>query len=187
MKANELKKGMVMQLDGNNIIIKKVQVQTSSSRSGSTLYKVIGRNVVSRQKFERSFKGDESVGSVDFSRRSVQLLYRDADGCTFMDSETYEQYVVEESMIEDELLYLTDGIEGVVALIADEVLLGIELPTSLQLEVVECSPGIKGASASARTKPATLSTGLVVQVPEYLSAGEIIKVNTDTGEFMSRA
>jgi len=186
MKANEFKKGMVIQVDGNNIIIKKVQVQTSSSRSGSTLYKVIGRNVVSRQKFERSFKGDESVGSVDFSRCSVQLLYRDTDGCTFMDSETYEQYVVDESMIEDELLYLTDGIEGIVALIADEALLGIELPTSLHLEVVECSPGIKGASASARTKPATLSTGLVVQVPEYLSAGEIIKVNTDTGEFMSR-
>ena len=73
------------------------------------------------------------------------------------------------------------------ALIADGSLLGIELPNSIVLEVVECSPGIKGASASARTKPATLSTGLVVQVPEYLSSGEKIKLNTDTGDFMSRA
>ncbi|NOX42738.1 MAG: elongation factor P-like protein YeiP [Gammaproteobacteria bacterium] len=187
MKANEIKKGVVIQIDSNNILIKKVQVQTSSSRSGSTLYKVMGQNVVSRQKFERSFKGDEVIETVDFSRRSVQLLYRDADGCTFMDVESYEQYVVPDSAIEEELLYLTDGIEGVSALIADGNLLGIELPTSLLLDIVECSPGMKGASASARTKPATLSTGLVVQVPEYLSPGEKIKINTDTGEFMSRA
>ncbi len=187
MKANELKKGLVIQVGGNNISIKKVQVQTSSSRSGNTLYKVTGQNVVSRQKFEHSFKGDDVVGTVNFFRRPVQLLYRDADGCTFMDSETYEQYVVAESIIEDELHYLSDGIEGLVALIVDDTLIGIELPTSLQLEIVACSPGIKGASASARTKPATLSTGLVVQVPEYLSPGETIKINTDTGEFMSRA
>lgn len=186
MKANEIKKGLVIQVDGNNISIKKVQVQTSSSRSGNTLYKVTGQNVVSRQKFEHNFKGDDVVGTVDFFRRPVQLLYRDADGCTFMDTETYEQYVVAESIIEDELHYLSDGIEGVVALIVDDILIGIELPASLQLEIVACSPGIKGASASARTKPATLSTGLVVQVPEYLSSGETIKINTDTGEFMSR-
>jgi len=187
MKASELKKGLVIQVDGNNILIKKLQVQTSSSRSGSTLYKATGHNVVTRQKFERSYKGDEAVNAVDFSRRPVQLLYRDTEGCTFMDTETYEQHVVPDAALEDELLYLTDGIEGVSALIVDGNLLGIALPTSLLLDIVECSPGIKGASASARTKPATLSTGLVVQVPEYLSVGEKIKVNTDTGEFMSRA
>ncbi|HEX9801980.1 MAG TPA: hypothetical protein VGB35_01890 [Gammaproteobacteria bacterium] len=73
------------------------------------------------------------------------------------------------------------------ALIADGVLLGIDLPSTVSLEIVECSPGIKGASAAARTKPATLSTGLVVQVPEFLAPGEVIKVNTETGEYMSRA
>lgn len=187
MKANEIKKGAVIRLDGNNIVIKKIQVQTSSSRSGNTLYKATGQDVVSRQKFERSFKGDENVETVEFSRRAVQLLYRDADGCTFMDSETYEQYIVNESAIEDELLYLKDGIEGVLALIADGNLLGIDLPVTMVLEIAECAPGIKGASASARTKPATMSTGLVVQVPEYLSPGETVKINTDTGEFMSRA
>lgn len=187
MKANELKKGAVIHVDGQNIVIKHVQVQTSSSRSGNTLYKVLGQNVVTRQKFENSYKGDDNIETVEFSRRPVQLLYRDADGCTFMDTESYEQFVVDEAVLSEELAYLYDGIEGVLALIADESLLGIELPTSLVLEIVECSPGIKGASASARTKPATLSTGLVVQVPEYLSPGEKIKVNTDTGEFMSRA
>lgn len=187
MKTNELKKGMVVQIDGQNILIKQVQVQSPSSRSGSTLYKVTGRNVVTKQKFEKTYKGDENVDSVDFTRRAVQLLYRDSDGCTFMDSETYEQYIVAEADLEDELPYIVDGQEGISALIADNALLGIELPATVVLEITDCSPGIKGASASARTKPATLSTGLVVQVPEYLSTGESIKINTDAGEYMSRA
>ena len=80
-----------------------------------------------------------------------------------------------------------DGIEGVRALIADGAVLGIELPATVALEISECAPGMKAASASARNKPATLSTGLVVQVPEYMTPGEVIKVNTDTGEFISRA
>lgn len=187
MKTSELKKGMVVQIDGQNILIKHMQVQTPSSRSGNTLYKVLGRHIVSKQKFEKTYKGDEIVSAVDFTRRPVQLLYRDADGCTFMDSETYEQYVLAEEDLEEELPYIVDGQEGINALIADGVLLGIELPATVALEIVECSPGIKGASASARTKPATLSTGLVVQVPEYLTPGEVIKINTDTGEYMSRA
>lgn len=187
MKANELKKGMVISVDGANIVIKQVVVQSPSSRSGSTLYKARGQNVVSRAKFERSFKGDEQVESVDFSRRPVQLLYRDADGCTFMDSENYEQFIVPEEMIEDELSYISDGLEGIYAMIADEKLIGIELPATVSLAISECSPGIKGASASARTKPATLSTGLVVQVPEYLEPGEVIKVNTESCEYVSRA
>jgi len=187
MKTNELKKGMVVQIDGQNILIKHMQVQSPSSRSGNTLYKVLGRNVVSKQKFEKTYKGDENVDAVEFTRRPVQLLYRDADGCTFMDSETYDQYVIVEDDLEEELPFVVDGQEGINALIADGALLGIELPATVNLEIVECSPGIKGASASARTKPATLSTGLVVQVPEYLTPGEVIKVNTDTGEYMSRA
>lgn len=187
MKTNELKKGMVVQIDGQNILIKHVQVQSPSSRSGNTLYKVLGRNVVSKQKFEKTYKGDENVDAVEFTRRPVQLLYRDADGCTFMDAETYDQYVIAEDDLEEELPFVADGQEGINALIADGALLGIELPATVNLEIVDCSPGIKGASASARTKPATLSTGLVVQVPEYLTPGEVIKVNTDTGEYMSRA
>jgi len=187
MKANELKKGMVILINGQNVLLKRVIVQSPSSRSGSTLYKVKGRNVVSKAKYEHSFKGDEQVESVEFTRRAVQLLYRDGEGCTFMDNESYDQFTVADDLLEDELLYITDGLEGMAALIADEVFIGIELPASVNLLITECAPGIKGASASARTKPATLSTGLIVQVPEYLETGEEIKVNTDSGEYMSRA
>ncbi len=187
MKANEIKKGMVFQYDGKSILVKHLQVQSPSSRSGSTLYKVRGQDLVSQQKFERRFKGDESIEAVDMVRRSVQMLFRDGDGCTFMDTESYEQYTLADEALEDELDFLFDGMEGINALIADEVVLAIELPITVALEITECAPGMKSASSSARTKPATLSTGLVVQVPEYLTPGEVIKVNSETREFISRA
>ncbi|MDQ1362564.1 MAG: elongation factor, partial [Pseudomonadota bacterium] len=112
MKSNDLKKGMAIRVDNQTILIKQVVVQSPSSRSGNTLYKVRGQNAVTRQKFERSFKSDEVVETVDFSRRPIQLLFRDADGCTFMDNESYEQFVLSQQMIEDDLLYITDGLEG---------------------------------------------------------------------------
>lgn len=187
MKANELKKGMAIRVDNQTILIKQVTLQSPSSRSGNTLYKTRGQNAVTRQKFERSFKSDEAVEPVDFSRRPIQLLFRDAEGCTFMDNESYEQFMLPLQMIEEDLLYISDGMEGIYGMVADEVVIGIEIPPTVVLEVIECAPGIKGASASARTKPAKLATGLVVQVPEYLEQGDSIKVNTETGGFMSRA
>ena len=187
MKANELKRGMVFEVEGKNIVVKHVFVQSPSSRSGNTLYKVRGQDVVTRQKYENSFKGDEVVRPVDISRCAVQLLFRDADGCTFMDNESYEQYTLAESMLEDELPFITEGLAGINALISEGVILGIELPATVSLEITETAPAMKAASSSARTKPATLSTGLIVQVPEYLTPGEVIKVNTETSEFISRA
>ena len=187
MKVSEIKKGIVIEIDGANVFVNEVQVQTASSRSGNTLYKLRGRNVVTRQKYQGSFKGDESVQTVDFERRPMQYLYEDTDGCTFMDRDTYEQHSFDLDALEQERPYLTEGLEGIFGLLVDGVAVGIELPAAVVLEVLECSPSMKGASASARNKPATLSTGLVVQVPEYIVPGELIKVNTLTGDFMSRA
>ena len=186
MKANELKRGMVFLADAKNIVVKKVHVQTACSRSGNTLYQIRGYDVVTRQKSDQAFKGDDNISSVDIIRRSVQPLYRDADGWTFMDAESYEQYTLSDAVLEDELPYMSEGLEGIDAIISDDVILGIELPSSVVLIIEECAPGMKAASSSARNKPATLNTGLIVQVPEYLTPGENIKVNTDSGEYMSR-
>ena len=186
MKASEIKKGMVIDVGGASIYVSELQVQTASSRSGNTLYKIRGRNVVSRQKYNGSFKGDDQVNSVDFERRPVQYLYEDADGYTFMDMESYEQYSFSADVLEDDRLYLTDGLEGIYSMIVDGTPVGIELPTTISQTIVECAPAMKAASSSARNKPATTTTGLIVQVPEYLEAGESIKINTQTGEFMSR-
>lgn len=187
MKASEIKKGSVIEVDGAVVLITELQVQTASSRSGNTLYKVRGRKVPTRQKFQGSFKGDESVQAVELERRAVQFLYRDGEGATFMDRETFEQHTFDPEALDAELSYLTEGLEEIYVLVVNGAAVGIDLPPTVILEVVECAPAMKAASASARNKPATLSTGLVVQVPEYLAQGERIKVNTVTGEFMSRA
>ena len=187
MKASDLKKGQVLDIDGRNILVKDLDVQSPSSRSGSTLYKVRGVDIVSKQKYENRFKGDDTIQTVDFGRRAVQYLYRDADGCTFMDKESFEQYTLATDVLEEELLYLSEELDGIVALIADGTILGITLPATVVLEITDTAPGMKAASASSRTKPATLSTGLVVQVPEYITSGELIKVNSSSGEYISRA
>ena len=99
----------------------------------------------------------------------------------------YSQYALNASDLEDQLGYLTEGLEGIKALLVDGEILGIELPQSVSLTITDTAPGIKGATATGRTKPATLSTGLEVQVPEYLENGEVIKINTSDGKFISRA
>ena len=187
MKANEIKKGLVINQDNKKILIKKVIVQSPSSRSGSTLYKITGSDISSGQKFERRYKGDEVISPVEVSRHSVQLLFHDNDSYTFMDSENYEQFMLSADNLLDEASFLYDGLEGLIALSSEGELLGVELPTTMALEISECVPAMKAASSSARTKPATLSTGLVIQVPEYLTPGELIKINTETREFISRA
>lgn len=187
IRASELKNGMVVSIDGVTLVVKGVTVKSPSSRSATTLYKIVYRNVVTKQKVDAQYKGDDMLQPVEFQRRSVQFLFKDGDFCTFMDNEDYNQYTINSEMIEDELLYLTDTLEGVYALIADDVFLGIQLPSSVDLEIIDTTPEMKGSSATARTKPATLSTGLVVQIPEYLAIGEVIKVNTELGKFISRA
>lgn len=103
-----------------------------------------------------------------------------------MNNEDFSQYEVKAGDIEEQMEYITEGIEGLSALIMDDVLLSIELPQSVDMEIIETVPGLKGATATGRTKPATLSTGLEIQVPEYIEVGKVIRINTGTGKFMSR-
>jgi len=111
----------------------------------------------------------------------------DGDDYVFMDTEDYQQFTINGDELSDVAGYITDQLEGMVAMLVDGELIGVELPQTVELEITETAPGIKGASATSRTKPATLSTGIEVQVPEYLTTGEVIKLNTATGKFMSRA
>jgi elongation factor P len=187
MKASDLKNGAVVDIDGAIYVAKEVTVKTPSSRGANTLYKVSFRNVVTKQKLDQSYRGDDTVQEVEFSRRPVQLIFRDKDSCTFMDNESYEQHNLPNDLLEEELPYLLDGMEGIQLLVSGDAMLGIELPGTVEMEIVACAPAMKGASATARSKPATLSTGLVVQVPEYLAQGEHIRINTQTGKFTSRA
>ncbi|ACN15443.1 Efp2 [Desulforapulum autotrophicum HRM2] len=186
-KACDLKRGSVVEIDNQVYTVKQVDVKSPSARGAATLYKIRFNNVKTRQKHEQTFKGNDMVTGVDLARRSVQYLYPDGPIHVFMDNDTYVQYMISQDGIEDELVWLTDGMEGLVALIIEEEMVSLEVPNALVFEISETAPGIKGASASARTKPAVLANGVEIQVPEYLEPGELIKVNTETRKFMSKA
>jgi elongation factor P len=186
-KACELKKGVVVEINGAPHAVKRIDAKSPSSRGASTLYKVCFTNLKTGQKLDESYKGDDMLKEADCLRTSVQYLYKDGEHYTFMNNEDYSQHALSKSELEDEIPFLIDGLEGITALFVDGVLLAIELPQSVSMEIIDTAPGIKGSTATGRTKPATLSTGLDVQVPEYLEPGEIIKINTATRKFVSRA
>ena len=186
-KAGDLKRGMIVEINGEPYVVKNVDVKSPSSRGATTLYKVRFNNVQTKQKLDETFKGDDMLKDVDFMRRQVQYLYKDGDMYTFMNVEDYSQYTLSGEDLEDQTDYLVDGLEGLSVMLVGDRVLGIELPQSVNLPIVDTPPAIKGSSATSRTKTAVLSTGLEIQVPEYIETGEVVKVNTETGKFMSRA
>ena len=186
-KANELKRGMIVDVNDVPHAVKNVDCKSPSSRGASTLYKIRFNNLKTKRKLDESFKGDDFLKPSDCERVQVQYSYNNGDEYVFMNAEDYSQYSVSAEDLDGMELYLTDGLEGITALLLDEMVISIELPKTVNLEITETAPGIKGASASARTKPAILTTGLEVQVPEYLNTGEVIKVNTTNKQFISRA
>ena len=187
MLAKEIKRGTVVNYSGAPCMIQSLSVQTPSARGAATLYKYRARNLITKQKVDISLRGTESLDEADFERRAIKYLYADGTHLHFMDSQNYEQYDLVKEDVAEESNYLTEELEGVVALIYNDECVGIQMPLTVELMVIECDPGVRGNSATSRSKPATLQTGLVVQVPEYLSQGEIVKVDTRTGEYLSRA
>ena len=186
-RASELKTGSVIEIDGDVFITRHIAIRNPSARGASTLYKLRFSNVRSGQKMELTVKSDEMFNDGDLARRSVQLSYREDDMITFMDTADYSQYTLNIDALEDQMGFITDDLEGMLALLVDGQIVAIEIPQNVVLEITETAPGIKGASATARTKPAVLSTGLEIQVPEYLETGERIRVNTSNAKFLSRA
>ena len=187
MQAKEIKPGMVVTHQGNPILIQTVNVQSPSARGAATLYKFKGRNLVAKQKVNITLKGTEALDDADFYKREVKLMYTDATDAHFLDQSDYNQYSLPLGDVEDEMKYITEQLEGMHALIFNEECVGVSLPVAVELTIKQCDPGVKGNSATGRIKPATLETDVIFQVPEYLKQGEKIKIDTRTGEFLSRA
>jgi len=187
MQAKEIKPGTVVNYESAPVIIESVTVQTPSARGASTLYKFRARNLVTRQKTDISLKGGEMLPDADFQRRAVKLMYTDATHMHLMDEADYNQYSIALEDVAHERQFVTEQLEGILALIYNDQCVGIQLPTAVVLTITECDPGVKGNSATGRTKPALLETGLSVQVPEYLKQGERIKVDTRNSAYLSRA
>jgi elongation factor P len=186
MLAKDIKPGSVVNHNSAPHIVEGVSVQSPSARGGATLYKFRARNLVSKQKTDFSLKGNEGLDEADFTRREVSFMYADVDTVHFLDSGDYNQYAIPRGDVAHELQFLTEDLTGMLAMIYNGQCVGIQMPAAVELKITQCDPGIKGNSATSRNKPATLETGLVVQVPEYLKEGETIKVDTRTGDFLGR-
>ncbi len=184
--AKDFKRRMVVEIDGAPHMIEQIQVQTPSARGAATLYKIKARNLKSKNRVEKSYRGTDALSESSFERRQVQFLYRDADSLHFMDSSTFNQFSFLLEELRDQSPFMTENMEGVESLVVDDEVIAIELPDTVELPIVETAPGVRGNSATGRTKPATLSTGYVVQVPEHLDQGEIVRVDTRTGEYLGR-
>jgi len=178
---------MIIDMEGVPHIVKQLEAKSPSSRGAATLYKIRFNNLQTHQKLDTSFKGDDFLKEADCIRVPVQYSYLDDETYYFMNMEDYSQYGLNQEQLEEQLPFLVEQQEDIIALIMDGNLLGIELPQSVNLIIEDTPPAVTGASATNRSKTATLNTGLEIQVPEYLEPGETIKVNTVTGKFMSRA
>ncbi len=187
MKASEVKKNMIVEHQGQVFSVRHIDIRTPSSRGSNTLYKMKLQDVRSRQNLDFTFKGDDQLGSVDFNRRVCQYSYHDGDNFVFMDNEDYSQYLLSADDLGDDTAFLTEGLDQILVMLIEGQAVGIQLPQTVEMDITETAPPIKGATVTKRTKTASLSTGLEVQVPEYISTGERIKVNTETREYISRA
>ena len=186
-KASEVKKNAAIEHNDKVYVVKDINKLTPSGRAGASLYRMRLYEVTTGAKADESFKADEMIKTADFMRQPVTFSYIDGDEYVFMNSEDYTPYNLNKETIEEELLFIAEDTTGLQVMIVNGSAVGIELPPNVELVITETDPSIKGASASARTKPATLSTGLTVQVPEYISSGERIKVSTSEHKFVSRA
>ncbi len=185
--TSDLKRGLILELDGIPYQVESVQSSSPTARGANTIHKARMRNLKTRQKVERSFRGGDTFPAPDVEQRPVSMLYDEPEAFHFMDSETFEQFSLSREALEWESKFLIEGIEGLRVLYHNEAPLAIELPPTIALEIVETSPAVKGNSASGRTKPATLQTGHVVQVPEHIGLNVRINIDTRSGEFLGRA
>jgi elongation factor P len=178
-----MKKGMLIKMGADLFRVLDLQHFTPGNKRGFVQAKL--RNVRSSSLSDHKFRSEDDVERATLEEREMQYLYKDGDSFHFMDTNTYEQLHIPAEALGDSVNYLIpDAIITVEFYDAEPV--GIELPQTVDLKVADTVPGIKGATASAQVKPATLETGLVVQVPPFVNAGDVVRVNTETGEYLSR-
>lgn len=179
----DLKAGMTFEQDGK--LIRVMEASHHKPGKGNTVMRMKLKDVRSGATTETTMRPDEKVKKAFIENKDVQYLYSQDDTANFMDSETYEQYEIPTSIIEDELKFMLDNMEVKIQFYGDEVI-GITLPSTVVLEVAETQPSIKGATVTGSGKPAIMETGLVVNVPDFIEAGEKLEINTSEGTYQKR-
>jgi len=184
IQATRLRKGMIIRMDQDLFRILDLQHVTPGNLRG--FVRIRARNVRTGNLTDQKLRSEDQIERATLDERQMQYLYSDSSGYHFMDTESYEQVQLSAEALGDFVNYLIP--EAVISVeFFESEPVGVELPQTIDLKVVETAPAIKGATASAQLKPATTETGLVVQVPPFINEGDLIRVNTETGEYQSRA
>ena len=181
--AGELRRGWVLRIDGD--LCQVIDFQHQKIGRGSANVRLRVRDVRSGSTTDRSFQASKRFERVILDTHKVQYLYRDASGFHFMDMETYEDMTLSTDAVGDAANYLTDGLDLEIRSF-EGVPLGVELPINVDIEVVETEPGIRGDTATGATKMARVATGLEVQVPLFVETGDMLRVDTRSGEYQTR-
>ena len=182
--ASDLKAGMTLEQDGK--LIKVMDASHHKPGKGNTVMRMKLKDVRTGSTTDTTMRPDEKVKKAHIDTKPVQYLYSQDDMAIFMDLETYEQYEVPTALIEEELKYLLENMEVKIQFYGEEVI-GLTLPTTVILRVAETQPSIKGATVTGSGKPATMETGLVVNVPDFVEADELLEINTAEGTYLKRA
>ncbi|MFA9559423.1 elongation factor P [Evansella sp. AB-rgal1] len=184
ISVNEFKTGLTIEVDGG--IWQVMEFQHVKPGKGAAFVRSKLRNLRNGSVQEKTFRAGEKVGKAHLENRKMQYLYASGDTHTFMDTESYEQLELPAAQLTVQLKYLKENMEVHILIYQGETL-GIEVPNTVELEVTETEPGIKGDTASGGTKPATVETGLIVQVPFFVNQGDTLVIDTRNGTYVSRA
>ncbi|MEB1806556.1 MAG: elongation factor P [Bacillaceae bacterium] len=184
ISVNDLRTGLTIEVD--NGIWQVLEFQHVKPGKGAAFVRTKLRNIRTGGIQEKTFRAGEKVAKAHIENRKMQYLYASGDTHTFMDNESYDQIELPASQIERELKFLKENMEVHIMTYQTEIL-GVEVPNTVELEVTETEPGIKGDTASGGTKPATLETGLTVQVPFFINQGDVLIIDTRNGDYVSRA
>ncbi len=182
--TNDLKNGMSLDLDEG--LFQVVEFQHVKPGKGGAFVRTTLKNVRNGAVVDRTFRAGEKVERAIIDKREMQFLYREGDDYVFMDNTSYDQVNVTSASLGDSANYLIEGNAAVLQMYGDEIV-GVDLPAAVELAIAETEPGIQGDRVSGARKPATLETGLIVQVPLFVNPGDRIKVDTRSGEYLSRA
>jgi elongation factor P len=183
VSTNDLKRGMTLELDG--ILYQIIEFQHVKPGKGGAFVRTKLRNLKTGSVVDRTFNAGVDVGLAIVERKDMQYLYRDGQDFVFMDTETYDQHTVPGTIVGDLAGYLTEGATAIVAM-HQGTAIGVELPASVVLKVAHADPGVKGDRVSGALKPATLETGLTLNVPLFVEEGDLVKVDTRTGDYITR-
>ncbi|MFZ5640425.1 MAG: elongation factor P [Bacillota bacterium] len=183
ISTNDFKTGLTIELDGN--VFQVVDFQHVKPGKGAAFVRSKLKNVKTGAVVEKTFNAGEKVPPARVDRREMQYLYNDGENYNFMDNENFEQMALTKEQLGDGVKYLMENMNIVVMMWQGNAI-GVELPNQVELEVVDTAPGIKGDTASGGSKPATLETGAVVQVPFFINVGDKLLIDTRTGNYIKR-